>query len=305
MPRPTGPRPTGARRLRDHFGERLQRRADRLTPTMATVAAFIDGNRHAVLGLSALGIGSATGTSDATVIRTIQALGFSGLRELKDTLDAWLGETDSPVEKMAQTSAALGPGSVAGGAADRAIDLVLENQAATMAALAAPENRAAMAAAVRLIAGAKALGLFGIGASGMIADYAARLFSRSGLPARAYNATGIALAEQLLDLAPGHVLVMLLHGRPHREALASLAEAKALGVPVVMLLGRADTPLIEAADVALVLPRARADRVALHAPALVALEALHLAVSAELGARPVETLDRLVRLRSEIRPHSR
>lgn len=59
------------------------------------------GHRHAVLGKSALEIGCETDTSDATVIRAIQALGFQGLVDIKETLEAYLGVTDSPVEKMA------------------------------------------------------------------------------------------------------------------------------------------------------------------------------------------------------------
>lgn len=287
------------RRFRDRFGDQLKKRRDRLSPAMAQVADFIDGHRHEMLGLSALEIGNATGTSDATVIRTIQTLGFSGLRELKDMLDGWLGETDSPVEKMAGSGAELGKDP------QKAVDFVIESQRHALEALAAEPNRAAMAEAVQLIAEARRLGIFGIGASGLIADYAARLFTRTGLPARAYTATGIALAEELVDLAPGHVLVMLLHGRPHREARATLAEAQRLGVPVVMVLGRDDSPVRKEAAAALILPRARTDRVALHAPALVALEALHLAVAARLGLRSVTALDRLVVLRSEIRPSSR
>ncbi len=36
-------------------------------------------------------IATATQTSDATVVRAIQALGFAGLRELKQTMERWFG----------------------------------------------------------------------------------------------------------------------------------------------------------------------------------------------------------------------
>ena len=37
-----------------------------------------------------------------------------------------------------------------------------------------------------------------------------------------------ALAEQMLAMDHGHALLMLLHGRPHREALTAINEAKRL-----------------------------------------------------------------------------
>jgi DNA-binding MurR/RpiR family transcriptional regulator len=47
------------------------------------VARFIDENRQIVLASSAAALGDRIGTSDATVVRTIQALGFAGLGDLK------------------------------------------------------------------------------------------------------------------------------------------------------------------------------------------------------------------------------
>ncbi|SQC13101.1 putative transcriptional regulator [Klebsiella pneumoniae] len=46
----------------------------------------------------------------------------------------------------------------------------------------AGDNRAAVAQAVALLSDARQVGIFGIGASGILAEYTARLFSRIGLP---------------------------------------------------------------------------------------------------------------------------
>lgn len=285
--------------MRDRFGDQLAKRKERLSPGSATVAAYIDANRHTILGLSALEIGLETGTSDATVIRTIQTLGFTGLRELKDELAHWLAEAESPIEKMAKTSKSLGTDPASG------IDFVIESQTAALEALGSEDNRAEAEKAVALLAGARSVGVFGIAASGIIAEYAARLFTRSGIPGRAYNLTGVVLAEQLLHMCEGDVLIMLLHGRAHREATATLAEAKRLKVPVIMILGRDDAPLRSQAAASLVMPRHKADNVALHSQTLFALEALHLGASMAVADRSIETLDRLVTMRKEIRPFSR
>lgn len=286
-------------RSKDRFGDQLTKRRHNLSPGALAVADFININRHTVLGLSALEIGMETGTSDATVIRTIQSLGFTGLRDLKDTLTAWLGQVESPVEKMAKTSHSLGSD------ADAAIDFTIESQKAALDALGSEENRANAAKAIQLIADAKAVGIFGIAASGIIAEYGARLFSRSGIPGKAYNRTGVTLAESLLQMSKGDVLIMLMNGRAHREATTTLTEAQRLNIPVIMILGRENAPLRPHAAASLVLPRHKADKVALHSQALFALEALHLGVSTLTAERSLETLDRLITMRKNIRPFSR
>lgn len=286
-------------RAKDRFGNQLAKRRDRLSPGALAVADFIDVNRHTILGLSALEIGMETGTSDATVIRTIQTLGFTGLRDLKDTLTNWLGQVESPIEKMAKTSQSLGKD------ADAAIDFTIDSQRAALEALGSPENRENAAKAIKLIADAKGVGLFGIAASGIIAEYGARLFSRSGIPGKAYSRTGVTLAESLLQMSEGDVLIMLMHGRAHREATATLTEAQRLNVPVIMILGREDAPLRPHAAASLVLPRMKADKVALHSQAMFAIEALHLGVSMLTEDRSLQTLDRLLTMRKNIRPFSR
>lgn len=160
----------------------------------ASLAVLGCGHRHAVLGKSALEIGCETDTSDSTVIRAIQALGFQGLVDLKETLEVYLGVTDSPVEKMATKTKSIS------GNSDAAIDFVIENHKNMLEMLANAKNPEAMAAAVRLLSEARVIGVLGIGASGIIATYATRLFQRSGVRAYALNATGITLAKQLLEL---------------------------------------------------------------------------------------------------------
>lgn len=285
--------------VRDRFGDQLAKRRARLSSSALEVAEFIDLNRHSILGLSALEIGMETGTSDATVIRTIQSLGFTGLRDLKDTLSNWLGQVESPVEKMAKTSQRLGDDP------NTAIDFIIESQKAALDALGSEENRENVAKAIQLIAAAKAVGIFGIAASGVIAEYGARLFSRSGIPGKVYNKTGVTLAESLLQMSPGDVLIMIMNRRAHREATTTLAEAQRLNIPVIMILGREDAPLRPQADACIVLPRYKADNVTLHSQKLFALEALHLGVSVLTAERSIETLDRLVTMRKSIRPFSR
>src|SRR5689334_6038396 len=63
--------------------ERLAARRDVLRPTEQRVADFFAQHREEVAFLSATEIAKRLVTSDATVVRTAQALGYSGLQELK------------------------------------------------------------------------------------------------------------------------------------------------------------------------------------------------------------------------------
>ncbi|MCX8995537.1 MurR/RpiR family transcriptional regulator [Rhizobiaceae bacterium BDR2-2] len=293
------PSPPAHIRRRDPYGERLRKRRASLSPSLLTVADYIDGHRHAVLGKSALEIARETGTSDATVIRAIQMLGFDGLIDLKDTLEAYLGQTDSPSEKMAATTGTLVDD------VDSCLDFVLEDQANALAALSSPDNRRNMAQAVSLLASARRIGVFGIGASGIIAAYAARLFLRSGYPSYTLDRTGILLAEQIIQMDGGDVLMMLLHARPHREAMAAIAEAERLSIPVIMIVGKEDTVLLKHAAAHIVIPRARSEHVALHAPTLCCVEALMLGLAGRDKNRTLATIDRLLDVRQQIRPSKR
>jgi len=158
----------------DVYGDRLRSRAHQLTPRLLQVASYINENREAVMEQTAMEIAAVLHTSDATVVRAIQALGFGGLRDLKQTLEQWFGPVVTSSEKMSTTVNTLTSD------VDASIDFVLEGHQHTCAVLSEPGNRYAMAQAVSLLAQARQVAIFGIGASGILAEYTSRLFSRIG-----------------------------------------------------------------------------------------------------------------------------
>ena len=87
----------------DVYGERFRARAHQLTPRLLQVATYINENREAMMEQTAMEIAALLKTSDATVVRAIQALGFAGLRDLKSTLEHWFGPAISSSEKISTT----------------------------------------------------------------------------------------------------------------------------------------------------------------------------------------------------------
>ncbi|BBQ83644.1 RpiR family transcriptional regulator [Klebsiella sp. WP7-S18-CRE-02] len=271
----------------DLFGERLRNRAAQLSPRLLAVAHWIDDNREAVLDHTAMEIAAATQTSDATVVRAIQALGFAGLRDLKQTMQHWFGPTITSSEKMASTVATLTSDVSA------SIDFVLEGHLRACEVLATPDNRAAIARAVALLSDARQVALFGIGASGILTDYTARMFNRIGLPSYVLNRTGFSLAEQLISLQRGDVLIMMGQKSPHREGLTTLREAARLGIPTILLTQATDSRFSEMSQVVIHVPRGENGRVPLHGTVMVCLEMLVLSVASTASQRTLRSMKRI------------
>ena len=268
----------------DLFGERYRARAHQLSPRLRAVVSYINDNREVVLEHTAMEIATATQTSDATVVRAIQALGFAGLRELKQTMERWV----TSAEKMRSTVTALSSD------VNSSIDFVLEGHQRVCEVLSRADNRAAVAQAVALLSDARQVGIFGIGASGILAEYTARLFSRIGLPAYVMNRTGFSLAEQLIGLQRGDVLIMMGQKSPHREGLTTLREAKRLGIPTILLTQAVDSRFSQEAQVVIDVPRGGdSSRMPLHGTVLVCLEMIVLSVASTTPQKTVKSLKRI------------
>ena len=261
----------------DIFGERFRTRASQLTPGLRVVASYINEHREVVLEQTAMEIAATLNTSDATVIRAIQALGF-----------AWLGPALSSSEKMSTTVSNLTSD------VNTAIDFVLEGHLYTCNVLSEPENRHALAQAVALLVQARQVAIFGIGASGILADYTARLFNRIGLPATALNRTGIGLAEQLIALQRGDVLIMMAQKSAHREGLTTLREARRLGIPVILLTNALDSRFSKDASIVIHVPRGdEKGKTPLHGTVLLCLEMIVWSVASAVPQRAVKTIKRI------------
>ena len=272
----------------DILGERLRSREQQLSPRLLAVAHYLHTNRETVLDSTAMDIARANNTSDATVIRAIQALGFSGLRDLKNVLQAWFGPGLSSEEKMLSTVNAMTRD------VSSSIDFVLQGHLHACQVLASEQNRQALAEAAGLLSEARQVAVFGINASGILADYSARLLNRIGLPAFSLNRSGIALAEQMLALQRGDVLIMMAQKSAHREGTTVVREAKRLGITIIILTHSTDAFFAREADVVIDVPRGgEKGRIPLHGTVMVCLEMLILSVATSLPDRTTKTMKRL------------
>lgn len=295
MPSPQEP----LRSKPDIFAERYQRHRDGLSPAFIRVAAYIEANRLKALTLSAMALAREIGTSDATVVRAVKALGFDGLNDLRAELAATYRDDNAPAENLARTLADIGQD------AEAAMDDALASLAESLDALGEPAMRVAMRTALKTLHIANRIAVFGIGPTAHIAAYFSARLRRKGRRTMLLNRTGADLADQLLELQHGDALLMLTYGEPYREAEATITEARAKRLPIVLLTDAANERLARQAVVVLKVPRGRSGRIALHGTTVACLEMLLLGLATSAQDTAIASLNELNRLRKITRPAQR
>ncbi|HEY5836967.1 MurR/RpiR family transcriptional regulator [Streptomyces sp.] len=271
--------------------ERIARHGGRLTASEHRVAAYLREHVDEVAFQSAGELGASTGTSDATVIRTVKSLGYRGLPDLKRALRSAVKQRMSPAEQLSHSMDSLGkdPAQILKHALALAVD--------QMAAAARTVNPDAFRVATELVAGARDVVVLGAGPLGSVAEYLALRLSRVGVRAHATTTTGYLLADGLVNLREGDVLVVVTAGLTTPELSAALDHAHRAGASVVAL---TDTvPAVTAGRIAasLVVPTAPARRISAVSTITMLAEALVIAVAAQDPEGSLSAVESLIALR--------
>ena len=277
----------------DHLAARLQAKEAEMPPAMLRVAHYIIRNKVAVLANSAAELASMIGTSDATVIRTVQALGFQGLPELRHTIATGI-HFSAPLHHMRQTLDEVN------GKGSAAADIVIDTHVESLTKMQAPEARGQIHKAIAVLHGAARIVIYAAGPSRPLAEYLRLLLVRHGQAAKVIGTGGIGLADELLDLSEHDRLLVLSYGKPYKEVLLVAAEAAIIGVPIVLVTDAPNSKLARSAATIIQARRGRAARVALHGATLVALEALVMGLAVAAQGRTMQTLARLGALRAAL-----
>lgn len=283
----------------DRFAARIRMRLDHLSPVQHRIAAFVVRNPAMVAKMTALEIAAAVGVSDASVVRTCHALGFSGLSGLRRAIGEALGER---LTQAGTLRAALGSTNVDAG---MSVDMVLEHEARLVANLQRAQTRGAVLDAVTRLHVAGRIVVFGTGASMHLAQYMATMLARHGRRTGVLTASGFSLADQMLSLATGDAIVMLLFGKPYAEAETVVEHARTLGLPMVFITENRHNPLIARSDIAIEIRRVGPTGSPLHGAVLICLESMLMGLAARDDGPALDTLERLSVFREKIAAFSR
>lgn len=200
-----------------------------------------------LLVASAQELGQRTGTSNATVVRTLQALGFDGMADLK---------TQVANRSVARTARARIDRRLAaarddlGGIADRVLAEARERIELLESSLAAAD----LAAAIRLVGAANRIFTYGVGVSDLAAEYLALKLARAGRQSRWLGSCGYRLADDLLAIGRADLIVIFTPKRLIQDTYAIAAAAVDVGASTILITADPGRTVSLGADVVLMAP---------------------------------------------------
>ena len=277
--------------------ERLAQHRAALSPRELEVAEHLALHREDVAFLKAVDIAARLGTSDATVIRTVKSLGYPGMQALRDELLDELRARATPADRLERSLDDLGAdsGSVLDHVLGQQIDLLDEMRRAIR-----PEH---FLRAVETLDRAERVLVAAIGPSAGLAEYLTLRLRRFKRPASTVTATGLRLADELLAMRPGDMVLLVAYEHLDGDSGAVIERANHLGVPVVLVTDTLGAALAERIEVALVAPRSRPGALSTVATTVALFDALLLALASRDRLAALSALDELARLRERTTGH--
>lgn len=276
------------------FDETIAAHLDEMSPSEQRVARVFLEAREEVLVASAASLALKAQTSDATVVRTVKSLGFSGLDELRQVLAAELKQSLTIASRLTETLRDVGDDLQA--AFDRTLDIHRD----AIEKLRRDISAETFSAAVETLTHAKRVAVFGIGPSSAISMYFTMQLGRFGIDTICLSQTGLLFADDLRKLRKGDVLITLAYTHVYRELAVLLNEADRHGLKKLLITDSLASKLRRRVDLVLPVARGRADMLSMHTATLGLVEALLVGLAVKNSQGTVRSLEALNALREEV-----
>ncbi|MFO7255840.1 MurR/RpiR family transcriptional regulator [Limnochorda sp.] len=216
-----------------------------LRPSERRVADIILKHPEEVTGLSVTAMAARAQTSESTVVKLAQRLGYRGYQELKMVLAGEVGSAKAAAERRIYGEIRVDDDLAT--IKEKLIQLEIRGLQETVPLL--DEER--LRQAVEAILGARQIHFYGVGASGMVALDAQHKFARIGLPAWAYVDPHQATAFASL-LQEGDVAIGISHSGNTLDVLEAIETAGRAGATTVAITSQMGSPLARRAHITLV-----------------------------------------------------
>ena len=204
------------------------------------VADFILGHPEELIYLTVTELAERTATSESTVVRLCQKIGYKGYQEFKIVLARDLVEpTNAIYEQIAPTDDLTSLKHKVFQANAQALQDTLE-------VLVDDE----LARAIDAVASARRVEIYGVGGSGPIALDAYHKCLKLGVPAIAISDSDMMAMSSAL-LQPGMVALGISHTGASRDVCDALQNAKRAGAQTICITHRATSPITKVADIKL------------------------------------------------------
>ncbi len=276
--------------------ERIAQRLPALSPAERRVAEYLRDHAQSVIFATAGEIGSATSTSDATVVRTAKTLGYSGLPHLKRGIGRQIVDATRPSVRLKQRIDLAGQETAT--LLDHVVLEATERLTETHRLLKVDEFRKA----VDLLDDAVLVAAFGVGPSELAARLLALKLNRLGSRARCAGVTGFRLADEILQLRKGDVVVLYAPARLTNDTIVLLDHARTVGAESILISDTLGPTLADRVSVALPAVQSTTGFTDEIYSALLVTDCLMIALAARNRDRATETSELLNSLRTELAP---
>ncbi len=216
--------------------------APSMTRSMQRVAETVAADPAGCAALTVTGLAERTGTSEATVVRTARILGYPGYRDLRLALAGLAAQQQSGRAPALTTDIAVDDP-----IADVVAKLAYDEQQ-TLADTAAGLDTVQLGAAVSALAGARRTDIYGVGASGLVAQDLAQKLLRIGLIAHAHASDPHLAVTNAVQLKAGDVAIAITHSGSTGDVIEPLRVAFEHGATTVAITGRPDGAVTQYAD---------------------------------------------------------
>jgi len=213
-----------------------------LKPKERRVAQYILEHPEEIVVLSVQKLAECTGVSEATIVRLSRSLHFKGFQELKLRIASDLSQLSLPADSYQeiQTDDSI----------EQLIKSVSNNNIVSIQDTLTVLSPQSVEKAISTLSSARKIGIFGIGASAVIAEDLKQKLSRINRWCE-IGAGFDAQATIAANLLPGDVVFGISYTGQTEDMIRSLAVAKNNGASVITLTRFGTNPVSELADIQL------------------------------------------------------
>ncbi len=206
-----------------------------LPPALARVAKHVINYPSETTTLSIEALSEVTESGQASVIRLMQMLGFTGFRAFKLALSAQLGAAARPSEGVDPIDA---------------VQRLRHEMVGSLEATAALVDRSCLHAAAAAIVARRHVNIYAGGVSAMVGNVLAAKLLRAGVWALCYADANVGL-EVVAPASRNAVAIALSDSGATPEPVRMLRAARAAGAATVAITSRPASPVVAHADIVL------------------------------------------------------
>lgn len=273
--------------------ERVAAYGAALTPAEGRLAAYMLRHPDEVVVSSASELATLADSSDATVVRTAKSLGYAGFPELKKSLITSLSRRRNPAEVLNDRMASYK-------SSDKGLGKALDDTIAMTEQMREEVSMADWAKSIELLSSAERVFGYGIGPATSLASFMTLSLSRIGIDTRLVSMSGFRLADDLIQLRQGDVMLIFAPLRLFREIDVAIDLANDVGAKVIVVTEALGLALASRVDAILTTPQTTTNSSSELAAGLILGHALVLAIAADKEEQSLQSLNRLNELRNRV-----